>query len=223
MSDGEDGLYIQYGCGLSCPDGWLNFDGSPTLRVERLPLFGGAMRRAGKAVFPGNVLYGDIVKGLPVKKGVASGVYSSHVLEHLDRTSVSRALSNTYDLLAPGGAFRLVVPDLSWRTQQFIKAHEKGCWSAADDFMTCTYLGVFEPSSGIRDRLRTIFGNSAHRWMYDFALMKRLLEDAGFSDIRRCKFGDAVDPMFALVEEYDRFYDGGHEELAIEARRPTKK
>ena len=56
--------------------------------------------------------------------------------------------------------------------------------------------------------------------MYDFAALKMLLERAGFAAIRRCELGDCPDPMFALVEEADRFSVGGEPELAIEAVRP---
>jgi len=215
------GEYIQYGCGLSCPEGWINFDGSPRLRFEKIPFAGNLIKISGKAIFPKNVAYGDIIKGLPIRSGAAKGVYCSHVLEHLDRTSVERALNNSLKLLKPGGVFRLVVPDLTWRSRLFLETQAHGQPEAADEFMKSTYLGVVEPVSGITDRLRHAFGNSAHRWMYDLALMKRLLENAGFVDIRRCAFGDADDPMFNMVEEYDRFFDSGHEELAIEARRPT--
>jgi hypothetical protein len=57
--------YIQYGCGWSAPVEWTNFDASPTLRFERLPLIGSFYTK-NKQRFPANVRYGDIVSGLPV-------------------------------------------------------------------------------------------------------------------------------------------------------------
>jgi hypothetical protein len=55
--------YVQYGCGLLAPQGWINFDASPRLRIERTfglqsvlkvstghlfpPMFGSAISRAG--------------------------------------------------------------------------------------------------------------------------------------------------------------------------------
>ena len=68
--------------------------------------------------------------------------------------------------------------------------------------------------------LRSAFGNSGHMWMYDLALMSRLLEEAGFADIRRCDFCDSGDPMFDKVEDRGRFYDSGERELAMQARKP---
>jgi hypothetical protein len=58
--------------------------------------------------------------------------------------------------------------------------------------------------------------------MWDEKSMTAALHDAGFVDIRRCQFGDASDPDFALVEEHDRFVDPtlNIPELALEARRP---
>ena len=75
-------LYIQYGCGLSAPMEWRNFDASPTLRFERLPVIGQFYTKNDKR-FPTNVEYGDIVKGLPVEINSCKGVYCSHILEHL--------------------------------------------------------------------------------------------------------------------------------------------
>lgn len=92
------------------------------LRVERLPVIGVCLRARNLTVFPSDVLYGDIVRGLPVVDSTASGVYCSHVLEHLDRVSAVVALKNTLAMFEPGGTFRLVVPtwngglDDSWTT-----------------------------------------------------------------------------------------------------------
>ena len=213
------GVYLQFGCGLSCPQGWLNYDASPRLRIERLPVIGGLLRSAGKTLFPKDVLYGDIVAGLPHPPESVAGIYCSHVLEHLDRRCVEIALQNTFNLLAPGAVFRLVVPDLIWRACELVADANAGRWDAADRFMRSTFLGVETSMNSPVQRLRAAYGNAAHRWMYDYGLMARLLTDAGFIGIRRCRFGDAVDPMFALVEEQGRFWDGENEELAIESRR----
>ena len=64
---------------------------------------------------------------------------------------------------------------------------------------------------------RRWLGRNAHAWMYDFAALKLLLQEAGFADVRRCELGDCLDPMFALVEVEGRFSDSGERELALEA------
>lgn len=212
--------YVQYGCGLSCPDGWLNFDASPRLRLERLPFVSRAFEASGTRLFPKNVRYGDIVRGLPVPEGCARAVYCSHVLEHIDRESVIIALENTYRMLRPDGVFRLVVPDLAWRAEEFLRARDRGDSNAADEFIRKAHLGQGNAATGFIRRMCRVFGNSDHRWMYDEAAMTALLAQTGFVSIRRCRFGDAEDPIFALVEDEGRFVDTGHDELALEARRP---
>ena len=74
--------YIQYGCGLCAPKEWLNFDVSPTLRIQKTPVLGSLLKPVLNTTFPPNVKYGDIVRGLPVKDESAKAVYCSHTLEH---------------------------------------------------------------------------------------------------------------------------------------------
>ncbi|MCP5113600.1 MAG: hypothetical protein GY953_22435, partial [bacterium] len=52
------GLYVHYGCHFTAPDGWLNFDASPTLRFERFPILG-RLYTKNESRFPPNVRYGD--------------------------------------------------------------------------------------------------------------------------------------------------------------------
>jgi hypothetical protein len=104
--------YVQYGCGQCAPETWLNFDCSPTLRFERLPLLVGRLYTRNAHRFPTNVQFGNIVKGLPIPNGECKGMYCSHVLEHLSLNEFRLALRNSYAYLRSGGIFRLVVPDL---------------------------------------------------------------------------------------------------------------
>ncbi len=215
----DHGLYAQYGCGLDAPVGWVNFDVSPRLRFERLPLAGHAMRASGKALYPANVRYGDIVSGLPLADGSVRGLYCSHVLEHIDRQSVEVALRNSLRLLQPGGIFRMIVPDLVWRSELYLEQVRSGARDASDTFLYSTYLGEPSRPHGLMGRARALLGNNHHRWMYDEAQMTAMLERAGFVAIRPCDVGDCEDPRFSDVESCDRFYDSGHKELALEARR----
>ena len=77
-----DKLCVQYGCGWYAPEGWRNFDASPTLRFERIPLLGRLYTKNTER-FPENVEYGDIVAGLPISDNSCQAVYCSHILEHL--------------------------------------------------------------------------------------------------------------------------------------------
>lgn len=219
MADAKP-IYVQFGCGLSCPDGWLNFDASPTLRAQRLPLIG-RLLVGGPVVFPPAVRFGDIVKGLPVADGSASGVYASHVLEHLSRADFSTALDNTFRMLRPGGLFRLVVPDLEARARLYLARSADP--QANDWFMEVSHLGELGRETGVVALLRAALGNLRHLWMWDERALRAALERHGFVKARRCAFGDCGDVAFRAVERADRFHDAGIgvDECAMEAVKPA--
>lgn len=194
-------LYVQYGCGLSAPVGWLNFDASPTLRFERIPLIG-RLYTMNVERFPTNVRYGDIVKGLPIEAGSCRGIYCSHILEHLALDDCDRALANTFRYLQRGGTFRMVVPDLEQLCRDYLSDSSS---TAAHRFMEVSYLGRKQRPRGIIGLIKERLGNSAHLWMWDERSMVEKLKEHGFTQIRRCTFGDAADQKFREVEEKLRF------------------
>ena len=198
------GKYIQYGCGFSAPEAWTNYDASPTLRFERLPIVGKIYTRNSQR-FPENVKYGDIVKGLPEQPNSCDGIYCSHVLEHLAYNDFLRALKNTYLILKPGGLFRGVVPDLKAAALDYIEKFDTNA-SPANSFMQSTMLGIEDRGTNLIGMAKGILGNSKHLWMWDYKTLKYELEKAGFKNVRPCVLGDSADSNFSLVEEESRFY-----------------
>lgn len=226
MSDRKS--YVQYGCGFTAADGWLNFDSSPTLRIERIPVAGSALSAllSGNGQrFPAVVRYGDICKGLPVGDGSVLGCYASHVLEHLSLDDLRKALANTFRMLAPAGVFRLIVPDLLARASRYVEEAGRASPDAAIRFIRSMHIGHERRPHTLMQYLRHLIGGSMHLWMWDLPSMSAELSRAGFVDIRKCEFGDASDPMFAKVESKDRFFDQslGFAECAVEACRPNRQ
>ena len=192
---------IQYGCGWTAPKEWINFDASPTLRFERIPILGSFYTKNIDR-FPANVKYGDITKGLPISDHSASAVYCSHVLEHLSLEDLRKALKNTKKILKPGGIFRLVMPDIETLAKGYL---ERTDCNAAIDFMRDSYLGVEFRPRGAVGLLKAWLGNSGHLWMWDYKSMQQELANAGFSGIRRAYFGDDESGIFDPVETEERW------------------
>lgn len=204
--------YVQYGCGLSAPKEWINFDASPTLRIQKTPLLNVCLKPFLKVKFPDNVRYGNIIKGLPIPENSCNGVYCSHILEHLSYDDFQKALLNTYKILKPGGIFRLVMPDLELFVNDYLNKKNRG-EQAAFDFNLSTGFGQKSRATGFKAVVLNSWGNSRHLWLWDTTSAIEMLKKTGFTGIRTCVFNDCNDPMFAIVESKDRFTGA----MAIEA------
>ena len=205
-------IYVQFGSGPSGPKSWRNFDSSPTLRFERIPLLGKIYTK-NKSRFSRNIEYGDIIKGLPFPSNSVHGIYASHVLEHLALNDFRIALRNTFNILRPNGIFRLVVPDLELYARNYISSDDP---LAAVAFMKSTSLGITTRTKTFFGFCKSWLGNSGHLSMWDFNSLKYELLSAGFTNIRRCSYGDSEDRMFDEVDDLSRFIDS----VGIECRKP---
>jgi predicted SAM-dependent methyltransferase len=174
----------------------------------------GRLYTRNSARFPDNVEYGDIVKGLPLAEDSCSGIYCSHILEHLSLEDFRNALKNTRAFLKPAGLFRMVLPDLEWSIRCYVENASSG---AALDFMKETGLGHEHRAKGLGGVLSAVLGNSQHLWMWDYKGIKRELEAAGFVDIRKAEFGDSGDATFNTVEDRERWENC----LGVECKKPA--
>ena len=204
-------VHVHFGgsYGGPAPQEFLNFDASPTLRMERLPLIGPFIHK-NPIRFPVNVMYGDITNKPLVKPATAAGVYCSHVLEHLSFEDCQIALRNIYVMLCPSGIFRFVFPDLKKIAIDYVHGDLQ-----ANDFIRETGLGVMHRPKGVKGFLKSFLGNSDHLWLWDEDSIRHELDQAGFKAIRRAEFGDSVDPLFKLVESPSRWQG----QLGIECQK----
>lgn len=188
-------IKLHFGCGLKAIPGWENFDASPSLRLQRMPLVGRFVR-SRTVEFPANARFGNIVAGLRIRPGSCRLAYSSHVVEHLALEDCGRALRNVNSYLGKGGTFRCVMPDLRKYARAYLD--DNGA-EASHRFMHGTLLGMPSTPNGFIGRLRHMFGNSRHRWLWDETSFAAMLTSIGFSSVRTATFGDSDD--FADIEE----------------------
>ncbi len=122
-------LRINIGCGQTPTPGWRNFDNSIALRIPKLPflpelllklrLIGQPQYQFVRFAQENQIEYGDVARGLPLQDGTVEILYSSHMLEHLDRNEADRFLREAFRLLCPGGIIRIAVPDLKKQIEQY--------------------------------------------------------------------------------------------------------
>jgi SAM-dependent methyltransferase len=206
--------YIQFGCGMCAPESWQNFDAGPAFWLEKnLPFLRPMLIKRGFPDYPTNILYGDVIAGLPVPPRSAKAVYCSHVLEHMALDEFRRAIRNVFEYLEPGGCFRLVVPDLELLAKEYLADPSE---DSASRFMQDSVLGEKSMRRGVGSLPSALFGRSRHFWMWDYKGIAKELKEAGFVDVRRAQFGDSQDPRFHEVEDRGRWENN----LGVECRRP---
>lgn len=210
--------YVNIGCGWSVGASWENYDGSPTLRFERIP-FIGRMYTKNADRFPEAARFGDITKGPIGKENTADAIFCSHMLEHVALEDMRKSLQHMFRMLRPNGILRLIVPDLSTRALAYTA--RIGHPDAANRFLEDAMFGSKSSHNSLFARMQWAYGNSGHLWMYDEPAMRTELEQAGFIKIRRCAFGDSEIAAFAEVEDRTRFECEYGAELALECRKAS--
>jgi hypothetical protein len=179
------------------PEGWLNFDVSPTMLLSKVP---GLKRLLHLPPWPPQVRYGNVARGLPVPDGSCARLFSHNMLEHLTLADAKRTLANSRKMLAPDGVFRLFLPDMHAHVQTYLSLRESTPTEAAHIFIDLMDMGVREREPGLVGMLRRWLGNSRHLWMWDEAALRAALTEAGFGTIRRARYLDSGDPMFTPME-----------------------
>jgi SAM-dependent methyltransferase len=179
---------INVGCGSSPTEGWLNFDGSPSVRLANRPLVAGLL--AALKLLKGenqrfiafcrgsDIRWANAARSLPVPTGHADVVYSSHMLEHLDQQEAMHFLVEVRRILKRQGILRVAVPDL----RRMIVDYETD--ADADRLVARTQLAHTRPKTVLQKlRWLVLTDRSHHRWMYDANSLTLLVGRAGFSRV----------------------------------------
>ena len=122
---------------------------------------------------------------LPLAAGTVDKILSSHMLEHLGKYEVPKALADWHRVLKDGGRIQLNLPDLEWMVQHWLEQPESGRWGWSLDALY---------------GLQTHAGEH-HKTGFTVARVEQLLAEAGFSDVVvtstwshgvRCVWAEAV-------------------------------
>lgn len=181
-------MRVNIGCGLTPTAGWVNYDNSPSVRLAHRPalvrvLAGLRLLSASQLEFiafarQSGIQHADAVSRIPQPDGSVDVIYTSHMVEHLDRDEARRFLAEARRVLTHGGIIRIAVPDLRYHVDGYLAGRN------ADAFMDAVRLGRMRPR-GLGQKVRSaIAGDREHHWMYDGESMSKLLSSAGFTGPR---------------------------------------
>ena len=198
LPDQNDGLVkINLGCGLRVSKGWTNIDGSLNALIASFPNFlhGFAYRFTGsknyyslddykKILRENKFIYHDLSYSLPLPKNSVNFIYSSHFFEHLFKDDTENLLKACYDSLKKDGLIRISIPDLEYAVSLY-KLGKK-------THMLDHYFFVAGKGSYL----------ARHKYMYDFELINKLLQNAGFKNIKKQKYQKGKSPDINELDIY---------------------
>jgi predicted SAM-dependent methyltransferase len=109
-----------------------------------------------------------------------SEIYACHILEHVNRNNALTVLQEWGRVLEPNGEIRVAVPDFEAVVEEYCLDRD------ATRLQGLLYGGQ-------------TYEYNFHYVAYDFQMLKKLLEDAGFKDVGRYDWRDF------LPADYDDF------------------
>lgn len=178
---------LHIGCGPIHLDGWVNIDRNPAHQPD-------VQYDATKA----HVLY---------EQSTVDLILTIHMLEHLEwPAGVIRFLSAAFSILKPGGTLRLVVPDLMKVAKLYVAGND--------------LKGIYGPDFKVEgpDCAATRFMQFCRAWehtvLFDERLLRMLMEQAGFVNIRVMPFGESDVPELRGLDRMPA------ESISIECDKP---
>jgi len=196
--DTRDGLIkVNLGCGLRVAKGWLNIDGSINAMIASWPnwthqmcyqLSGShnyySLNEYCRILEDNTFLYHDLAISLPLYESSVDIIYSSHFFEHLFEDDAKTLLKSCALALKPGGTIRISIPDLAYAISLYNTGKKK---EMLDDYFFVEGKGSYL---------------ARHKYMYDFELLKDVLEQAGFSNIKQCEYQKGKVPDLKILDLY---------------------
>lgn len=177
-------MRLNIGCGQTPTRGWQNFDNSWSIWLAKHPYLANRLEKIGileetnlsfiRFARQNSIEMLDVTKTMPFSNNVIDVIYSSHMLEHLDRAEALNFLREAQRVLRPNGVLRLAVPDIRKLVNRYVADGD------ADAFINSTLMCQSRPRTFVQRTKLLVFGQRHHHWMYDGQSLVRLLTSAGF-------------------------------------------
>lgn len=211
---------LNVGCGPTPTEGWINYDNSWSVRLARRPRLVKVLAKAGlvseaqrhlcEVAHREGIRFGT-AEAIGHGDGTVDVLYSSHMLEHLDRATGQHFLAEAHRVLRPGGVVRIAVPDLRILVDRYNADGD------ADRLVEASLLASEQPKSVVAKLRYLILGSRHHAWMYDARSLIAALERAGFESAQTLDAGTTTIADPGVLDLFER----ADESVYVEARKPA--
>ena len=202
-------MKLNIGCGQTIIKGWVNADNSFSIKLSKYPLFFLELLFKLKIVDKSqydfilfarkNIIQNIDATQLPYDSSSIDVIYSSHMMEHLQRDDAKTFIKECFRVLKPGGILRLSLPDLKIIADNYLKHND------ADLFIK--HLLMEPPKTKKIKHLIKLYisgGFREHSWMYDGKSLLKILNEFGFKNSTILKPGVTNIPNEKNLNLYER-------------------
>ena len=120
-------IKLNLGCGLQCPEDWINIDSSIGVKLSKRPIikkliYALAPKSLGlpNIDWPSNTVWMDLTKTFQFENESVDFIYSSHTIEHLTYEEATFVFNECYRVLKPNGIIRIIVPDFGSLVENYL-------------------------------------------------------------------------------------------------------
>jgi SAM-dependent methyltransferase len=186
--------YVNLGSALQTAPGWINVDGNLNAIVANLPksIHNFFYWKTGNKnwyeekdfmykMANHKFIHHTLDYGVPFYDNSLDVVYSSHFFEHMPKHIAVNLMKDSYRALKKGGIFRINIPDLEFAINSYLTGNK------------ALALELFYTGDS-NDKY------SRHYYMYDFEMLKEILESIGFKDVTKCEFQKGNTPDLQILD-----------------------
>ena len=199
MKKNQRDRFINVGCGTHPINGWINYDFNVFIFFAKVSILRKVLNRLKyipdgykefmDQVIKGNIHFANAGKHIPERDNSVNVIYSSHMLEHLDREETDVFLSESKRVLVPDGIIRIVVPDF----EKLIENYQKN--KNPQKFIDDSCLSGEKPKALLKKIQYLIQGHGWHFCMYNQTSIIALFERHGFQNIKVIPSGETMIPF----------------------------
>jgi len=140
----------------------------------------------------------DATKTFPFSDGSFDYVFSEHQMEHISYEGALIMLDECHRILRSGGKIRIAAPSLDPLVQLFVPHRTELQERYIRRATGFCYPGVENPGPAFA--VNATFMNWGHRFIYDKATFRGMLEKAGFTDVQFLAPGQSDDAQLRGLE-----------------------
>jgi predicted SAM-dependent methyltransferase len=136
----------------------------------------------------------DMRQKLPFADASVDAIYSEHFMEHLPFDIVcNNLLKECFRILTPGGAIRMGVPNGELYIQRYQSKKAVDHSSKNVDSKT------------LMMDINDIGHSGGHFYLYDYEVLEKIFNEAGFKALHKCKSGETHTHFFDQMDQDDEW------------------